>query len=145
MRVTFDTSIFISRKKIVYPTLLSVVVIQEIMAGAIDSAEIRDWMATAKKYDKDGLLLVPTAEDWVQAGKVLNSLLRGLKSKARGKARGKTPKLSHLQKQNLIRDVLIARTVKRVGAALVTDNLDDFRAISTYCRVRLISGKEYFS
>jgi predicted nucleic acid-binding protein len=144
MHVTFDTSIFIGRRKIVYPSLLSVVVIQEIMAGAIDSAEIRDWMATAKKYDKDGLLLVPTAEDWLQAGKILNSLLRGLKSKARGKERGKTPKLTHLQKQNLIRDVLIARTVKRVGAALVTDNLDDFRAISTYCSVRLISGKEYF-
>ena len=94
---------------------------------------------------KKNLLLVPTTEDWVQAGAILNSLLRGLKSKARGKAQGKTPKLSHAQKQNLIRDVLIARTAKRVGAALVTNNLNDFKAISTYCNLRLISGREFFS
>ena len=111
------------------------------MAGAKDDSEIRAWIATANKFNKEDRLLVPTMEDWIQAGKILNSLLRGLKSKARGK----TPKLPHTDKQRIIRDVLIARTVKRVGAMLVTDNLRDFKAISTYCSLRLISGREFFS
>jgi predicted nucleic acid-binding protein len=84
---------------------------------------------------------VPTADDWVEAGKVLNSLLRGLKSK-RG---GKTPRLHPQEKQRIIRDVLIARTVKRVGALLVTDNARDFKMIKQFCNVRTQSGREYFS
>jgi predicted nucleic acid-binding protein len=110
------------------------------MTGAKDSAEIREWTATANKFDKLDRLLVPNNEDWVQAGKILNSILRGLKSKAGGR----TPRLPFAEKQRMIRDVLIARTVKRAGAALVTDNIKDFEAIRSYCRVRLISGREYF-
>ena len=62
-------------------------------------------------HEKKGTLLVPSGEDWWLAGKVLNSLLRGLKSKAGGK----TPRLPADEKQRIIRDVLIARTAKRAG------------------------------
>jgi hypothetical protein len=58
--------------------------------------------------------------------------------------RGKTPKLPYADKQRIVRDVLIARTVKRAGALLVTDNLRDFKTISRYCNVRVISGKDFF-
>ena len=67
-------------------------------------------------------------------------MLRGLKSKFGGK----TPKLQDSEKQRIIRDVLIARTVKRAGALLVTDNLKDFQRIRRFCRIRLVSGHEYF-
>ena len=84
---------------------------------------------------------MPTMEDWIQTGRVINSLLRGLKSKAKGK----TPKLPYADKQRIVRDVLIARTVKQAGALLVTNNLRDFKVISRYCDVRIVSGKDFFS
>lgn len=142
--VTFDTSIFIARKK--KPAkppagfLMSVVVIQEIIAGAEDGSEVKKWQATMKEYEKEGRLLVPTAEDWCEAGRVLNSLLRGLKSKSGGI----TPKLPAGEKQRIIRDVLIARTARRAGALLVTDNIKDFKLIKRFCDVRLMSRSQYF-
>ena len=41
--------------------------------------------------------------------------------------------------------VLIARSAKRAGATLVTDNLKDFNAIRRFCPVRVKSGKDFFS
>jgi predicted nucleic acid-binding protein len=84
---------------------------------------------------------VPTGEDWWLAGKVLNSLLRGLKSK-RG---GLTPKLPAAEKQRIIRDVLIARTARRAGALLITDNVHDFKLIARFCLVRTMTGGQYFN
>jgi predicted nucleic acid-binding protein len=144
MAVVFDTSIFIAYK----PSIdihsssyqLSAVVIQELMAGARDSSELKFWEAIAREFWKQDRLLIPTYEDWLLAGRVLNSLLRGLKSKRDGK----TPKLHPDDKQRIIRDVLIARTVRRVSGLLVTDNLDDFKRIKKFCDVRLQSGKAFF-
>ena len=120
---------------------MSVVVLQELLAGAPDATTLKKLEASRKSYEKEGKLLVPTAEDWTLAGRALNAMLRGLKSKSRGR----TPKLPDQEKQRIVRDVLIARTVKRASALLVTDNLKDFEAISKYCRLRLMSGKDFFS
>lgn len=113
-RVTFDTSIFIAHKPAKLPAgfLMSVVVLQELTAGAVDKSEVQRWDASRLAHEKSGTLLVPTGEDWWLAGKVLNSLLRGLKSRAHGK----TPRLPKLEQQRIIRDVLIARTAHRAGA-----------------------------
>ena len=89
---------------------------------------------------EEGSLLVPTGEDWWLAGKILNSLLRGLKSR-RG---GLTPKLPAAEKQRIIRDVLIARTVRRAGALLVTDNVSDFKLIARFCAARTVTGRKFF-
>ena len=83
---------------------------------------------------------MPTGEDWWLAGKVLNSLLRGLKSKSGGR----TPRLPAAEKHRIIRDVLIARTVRRAGALLVTDNLGDFKMIGRFCTTQAINAAEYF-
>jgi predicted nucleic acid-binding protein len=140
--IVFDTNIWIAYQPKTVPRSLpmSVVVLQELLAGAADATAVKKHEAVRKLYEQDGKLLVPTADDWIEAGKVLNSLLRGLKSK-RG---GKTPKLPHQEKQRIIRDVLIARTVKRAGALLVTDNVRDFKMIKQFCNVRIQSGCEYF-
>lgn len=139
--IVFDTNIWIGYQPKTLPRSLhmSVVVLQELLAGAADATEVKKYEAARKVYEQDGKLLVPTSDDWVEAGKVLNSLLRGLKSK-----RGKTPKLPHQEKQRIIRDVLIARTVKRAGALLVTDNFRDFKMIKQFCNVRIQSGREFF-
>ena len=140
-RVVFDTCIFIAYNPDLPPSsFLSVVVVQEMMAGAADNSELRYWEAAAKKFETEERLLVPTKEDWLLTGRILSSLLRGLKSKHGGK----TPRLPSNEIQRIIRDVLIARSVKRVNGLLVTDNLKDFEQIKRFCNIRLESGKDYF-
>jgi predicted nucleic acid-binding protein len=140
-KVVFDTSVLIAFKPNLPPeTPFCVVVIQELMAGALDRSELRSWETTARRLEKDDRLLVPTTEDWLLAGRVLNSLLRGLKSRRRGK----TPRLHPDEKQRIIRDVLIARCVRRVNGLLVTNNTKDFELIRKFCNVRIESGSEFF-
>jgi len=142
-KVVYDTSVFIAYKPAEFPAgfLMSAVVLQELTAGAVDKSDVQRWDAARRAHEKEGTLLVPTGEDWWLAGKVLNSLLRGLKSK-RG---GLTPRLPVAEKQRIIRDVLIARTVRRAGAMLVTDNVGDFKLIARFCAVRTQTGTRYFT
>jgi len=69
---------------------MSVVVLQELVAGAEDASAIRSFDAARREYEKAGRLLMLTAEDWWLMGKVINSRQRGLKSKRRGL----TPKMA---------------------------------------------------
>jgi len=142
-RVTFDTSVFITYKPARLPAgfVMSAVVIQELTAGAANKSDLQQYDATWRAHEKAGTLLVPTGEDWWLAGKVLNSLLRGLKSKAGRRA----SKISKAEQQRIIRDVLIARTAHRAGATVVTDNVADFEKIKRFCNVRLKSGGDYFN
>lgn len=141
--VVYDTSVFIAYKPASFPAgfFMSAIVIQELAAGAKDKSDLQELDGLRRDYEAQGRLLVPTGEDWWLAGKVLNSLLRGLKSK-RG---GLTPKLPAAEKQRIIRDVLIARTARRAGALLVTDNVSDFKLINRFCAVRVAPGRQYFS
>jgi predicted nucleic acid-binding protein len=140
--VTYDTSIFISYKPTSLPAgfRMSAVVLQELTAGAVDGSEVSRWNVARRDHEREGTLLVPTGEDWWMAGKVLNSLLRGLKSRSGGR----TPRLPPAEIQRIVRDVLIARTARAAGALLVTDNVADFRKIHRFCAVRLVSGHDYF-
>lgn len=119
---------------------MTAVVLQELTVGATDNTEVKYWNEVRKAREKDGTLLVPNGEDWWLAGKVLNSLLRGLKAKNEGK----TPKLSTDEIQRITRDVLIARTVRRENALLITDNIADFNKIKKFCDVKTQSGKDFF-
>lgn len=140
--ITFDTSVWISRQPTRLPAnlLLSAVVVQELTAGATDKTALKKWEMTWRQFEKEEKLLVPTGEDWYQAGKILNALLRGLKSQSQGL----TPKLHPDDKQRMIRDVLIARTAHRAGAIVVTDNVKDFARIKRFCKVKVKSGDAYF-
>ena len=142
-KIVYDTSSFIAYKPAQFPAgfLMSAVVLQELTAGANDKSAVQQWEASRRAHEKAGTLLVPDAEDWWQAGRILNALLRGLKSQSGGL----TPKLPSQEKHRIVRDVLIARTAQRAGATLVTDNLSDFEKIKRYCKVRLISGTRFFS
>jgi predicted nucleic acid-binding protein len=139
--LTYDTSTFISYKPLVFPAgfVMSAIVIQELTAGAVDKSEVQKWDAAWRAHEKEGTLLVPTGEDWWLAGKVLNSMLRGLKARS-----GRTPKLPAMEKHRIIRDVLIARTARRARVVLITDNIKDFKAISRFCAVRTIRAGDYF-
>lgn len=141
--VVYDTSIFIAYQPARLPAgfLMSAVVIQELTAGAVDKSDIQRWNAAWQAHEKAGTLLVPTGEDWWLAGKILNSLLRGLKSQRAGR----TPRLHPQEKYRIVRDVLIARTVHRRGALLITDNINDFQNIKKFCNVRIKSGSDFFN
>jgi predicted nucleic acid-binding protein len=140
--IIFDTNIWIAYEPTNIPKslVMPAVIMQELVAGASDTEAIKRYEAARKQYEREGKFLAPTGEDWWQAGRILNSLLRGLKSKSGGR----TPKLHPDEKQRLIRDVLIARIALRSGALLVTDNLADFKKIKRFCNVRLQSGSQYF-
>ena len=141
-KVTFDTNIFISRKSAQLPEnfYMSVVVLQELVAGSQDEAELKNLTVARRGYEKSEKLLVPTAEDWWLVGKVIYSLQKGLKSQRSGL----TPKMSADQKYRITHDVLIARSAKRAGVTVVSDNIRDFETIQRFCNVRLVSGDEYF-
>ena len=78
---------------------------------------------------------------WWHAGLALNSLQRGRRSKKTGKI----PRISVAERYRIINDVLIARTAKRAGVMVVTDNVNDFKKIRNFCDVTIISGNRYFS
>jgi hypothetical protein len=143
--ITFDTNIFVSRPRVDIYSLpdafyMSVVVLQELVVGAPDEAVIKKLTTARHAYEKDGRLLVPNADDWWQVGIVINRLQRQRKSKGGGS----TPKLAADEKYRIANDVLIARTARRAGVTLITDNAKDFALIQSYCKVRVMSGDEYF-
>ena len=111
--LTFDTSVFIKYKPAKSPAgfAMSAVVIQELAAGAADRSALKVLDDARRLYEKAGRLLVPNGEDWWLAGKVLNSLWRGMKSKTGGRTRP----IPKAEQQRILRDVLIARAARGRG------------------------------
>lgn len=140
--IVFDTCIYIKYKPPTYPKgfRMAAVVLHELTVGAEDIYAVRQIEAERRKYEKDGKLLVPNGEDWFLAGKVLNSLQRGRKAANKGK----TPKISSEESRRIMRDVLIALTARRENALLVTDNVVDFEKIGAFCKVRIVTGLDFF-
>ena len=141
-KVTYDADVFIRYKPQSFPHgfYMSAVVLQELVAGAPDASTIKKLQRTRHEYRTADTLLVPNEEDWWQVGMVLNGLQRGRRSKKTGKI----PKISIAERYRIINDVLIARTAKRAGVMVVTDNVDDFEKIKNFCDVKVITGRKYF-
>lgn len=139
----YDTNIVINYgpPKSLGGYFVSTVVLHELAAGANDESELHLTETTRIEAEKENKLLTPTMMDWWEAGKVLYRLRQGKKSKAKGK----TPKMSVEEVQRIMRDVMIAQTVKRAGATLVTDNIKDFELIRRFCNVKVISGTDFFN
>ena len=143
--VLFDTQVFITYKSIIAsrdiePDRHSVVVWQELMAGADGGKELK-WMETkCKQVEQDGRLLTPDREAWMMAGRILYRYLSDLSRQSPARLR---PALGHAEKQNIIRDVLIAVSAKKAGVTVVSDN-KDFPTIQRYYDFKWISGREYF-
>ncbi len=57
---------------------------------------------------------------------------------------GKPVGIAKGEQQRLVRDVLIARSAKRVNAAVVTYNRGDFDKIRRFCGVRVVEPAEIF-
>lgn len=120
---------------------VSAVVLQELIVGAADKKEIESLRRIMTARLKSGHLLVPDHEDWFQAGRILNTVLRNEK---RLDPRKQTPRKPEGYKQSLIRDVLIARTAKRHHLTVISDN-KDFALIRRYYEFDWLNGTEFFS
>jgi len=121
--IVFDTNIWIAYKPETLPKnlIMSAVVFQELIAGAADRTELKRLESVRKQYEKENRMLVPAGDDYFSAGKIMNSLLNNLKIRSRGKV----PKLHPNRIQKMFKDTLIAVSVHRIHALLVTDNMKD--------------------
>ncbi len=141
----FDTSVYISYKhllgQVAQPGWYSVVVLQEMIAGANGRAELKGWEKTRLRYEKRGRLLVPDSLAWATAGRILNRYLSDL---SRHDHLRRRPSLDHRQKQSIIRDVLIAVSAKQQNVTVISDN-EDFPAIQQYYKFRWLGASAFFA
>ena len=144
-RPVFDTNVFHQFKQDMTKgdmaeMALSVVVLYELAATTNEQADRQRYEAWRKGFAAAGLLLVPTANDWWEAAKLVARLRFG--DKAAG--HGKTPPL--LDAQRLQNDVLIARTAALNGCFVVTANVADFLRIKPYLnRLEVVRAADYFN
>ena len=139
-----DTSAFINFPHLAWrrqPGWFSMVVLQELLAGADGKSSIGNYQVLKLGYERQGRLLVPDAEAWWQAGKILQHLLSDLSRNRKGRAR---PQLDHGHKQSIIRDVLIAVTAKQHGLTVVSDN-KDFPLVQNYYTFKWVSAAAFFA
>lgn len=138
---TFDTSFIISNKLSDIPDnfLLSEVVVLELIRSAKDESTFKKHQAVRKQFLDDGLLIVPNADDWLMAGKVLYWLEQGKKKSNKGNA----PKKQPGETQKMVLDALIAISARRYKVTVVTDNYKDFEAIKYYCNFKLMKGSDF--
>jgi predicted nucleic acid-binding protein len=101
-RLVFDTNVIIRHKLSDVPGFVSAVVLQELTAGAEDTADLRRLASMRAAAEDEGVLLTPDSEDWYEAGKVLNALYLGLRSHRKGH----TPAIPKEEQRRLLRDVL---------------------------------------
>ncbi len=141
-KVTYDSDVFMKRKPQSLPQsfYMSAVVLEELAAGARDGSVLKELGAALKNYQQAGRLLVPTAEDWYLAGKVIYALQQGAKSKKTGDKPPLPPEI----RCRIINDVLIARTAKRSNATVITKNISDFERIKRFCAVKVAHPDNFF-
>src|SRR6185312_13483672 len=111
---TYDTSVLISRKMTDFQRmpadfLLSAVVFMEITAGSDDKSNRKSYERIFRRYRDNRLLIVPSADDWLLASKILFLLAH----ERRGSQGGKLQRLPPGMPQRLALDVLIAVSARR--------------------------------
>ena len=142
---TYDTSVIISRKIIALHEmpknfLMSAVVLMELTASAKDGSRQRSYERAFRQFQRNNLLIVPNAEDWLLASKIVFLLTEARRREGRGKLKRLPPGAS----QRLALDVLIAVSARRWKAQVVTDNWADFKAIQRYCNATIIKAAQFF-
>ena len=140
----FDTAVYIGFPKqvqIIEPGWLSIVVIQELMAGSSGRSDLKYWENMSQHYARKNRLLTPNDEAWRTAGRVLNHMLNDA---SRSHASRHRPKLGNDKKQSIIRDVLIAVSAKQHGVTVISDN-EDFPLLQDYYDFRWQSAQSFFA
>ena len=100
----------------VFRTYLSSVVAEELYAGALDAAGVRLVERHVGALERAGRMVTPTFHDWKEAGTLVARITR--------KEPGRKAKV-----QQMLNDILVALSARRIGAGLFTFNRDDFELI----------------
>lgn len=101
------------------PLWLSVVVLEELLAGARDKTTKKLLARLERDFESIQRLLVPTRSDWIACGQVLSLIGQRYGQEEIGRA-------------GLTNDTLIALSASRNGLAILTCNADDFKKIATF-------------
>lgn len=133
-KVIYDTSIYIeilrsksfadgfrSRYEANIPlTLFNSVVVQELLAGAIDRLRQATVESFYRPFERTRRILTPSHTNWKEAGRILG-VIRDKRMDQKDRLTG-----------SFVNDLLIAISAKSVGAKVVTLNVDDFTLIRKY-------------
>ncbi len=104
---------------LVFQTHLSSIVVEELYAGALDGPAIRLVERYVGALERAGRLVNPTFQEWKEAGRLVAQITR--------KEPGRKAKV-----QQMLNDILLALSARRIGAELFTFNRDDFNLIHRY-------------
>jgi len=136
VKAFLDTSIYIPfiNEGIAHPAIemkpgrpllyLSVVVVEELYAGALDSNTVKLLDRLYRTFRVLGRLVAPAPSDWRRAGQVV--------AKLGGKYGFEKRFLSRITN-----DALIALSARRIGAFVVTNNVKDFLRIKKFVDFKL--------
>ena len=100
---------------------LSAVVLAELSRGA----RSREMKRFVDDLAKNLRIIAPNEREWIQSGRIVNRLVA-----AKGFDIHKTREIHF--------DVLIALTARRIGAYLITCNVDDFTAVREFLDFNLV-------
>ena len=139
---TYDTSVIVSRKITTLPAsfLMSAVVLLELTGNAKDGSQRALYERVFRQYRQDNSLIVPDADDWLLASRILFWLAES----RRGSLKGKLKRLPSGASQRMALDVLIAVSARRWRATVVTENWNDFKAIQRYCNTKIARASDFF-
>jgi predicted nucleic acid-binding protein len=101
---------------LVFQTYLAGVVVEELYAGALDGEAVHLVERYVGALERAGRVVAPNFQDWKDAGKIIAGITRrepALKSKA----------------QQVLNDILLALSARRIVADLYTFNRADFELI----------------
>jgi len=142
---TYDTSVIISRKIAALHEMpknfrMSAVVLMELAGSARDESRRKSYEQAFRQFEQNNLLIMPNAEDWLLASRIIFLLTEG----RRRSGKGKLKRLPAGASQRLALDVLIAVSARRWKAQVVTENWADFKAIQRYCNTTIIRAAQFF-
>ena len=101
------------------PLWLSVVVLEELYAGAVNAKARQDLKGIEREFVKVGRLLIPGRTEWTSAGIVLSKIGRKHGFNLIGRAR-------------MTNDALLAMSVASHGFTVQTKNPRDFKLIAEF-------------
>lgn len=118
-----------SFEKLYKPLCFSAVVFNELMTACNDRKELKQYQRGWKDALADKILIVPSVDDWFEAGRIQFLLAQERKKDAGGKSPRRTAKV----KQELAFDCLIAVSSARENITVITND-NDFRAIKRFLK-----------
>ena len=139
VKLFLDTSIYIPfiNHGIAHPTIelpqvqpliyMSAVVMEELYAGALDIPSIRLLDKMYDTFSNVNRLIIPDAADWQKTGIVVPQL-------------GKKYGFEEIFLSRITNDILLAASARKIGGAIVTNNLKDFQRIQEYIDFKIYKG-----